>query len=130
MSSFSEHSPVILLLENTASRDSDFVKRWLLESGFLTSEAVDAFQVLEQLSDFTVRERPDVFILNVQSPSGELSSIREIVGCASQEALPSIIAMSDITDVAGNDDFYAADLAQVKNRLEQLIPASNRVCAN
>ena len=117
------HLPVILLLEKGASANADYVRSWLHESRFLTCEAVDAFDALEELSDFTVRERPDVIILN-DDPSGNQGEfLRELVQTAPGERDPAIISMSEICQMTGQDDFYARDLGQVAARLEKLIPS-------
>lgn len=116
------HSPVILLLENGASADGDFIRQWLFDSRFMTSEACDAFEVLEEMSDFTTRERPDVIILNVESSDADFHSIRRIVNSAGDDPDPAIISMTPSFAKPGKDDFYASDLRQVAARLEKLLP--------
>jgi DNA-binding response OmpR family regulator len=116
------HTPVILLLENGTSPDGEFIRQWLSDSRFMTCEAYDAFEALEEISDFTVRNRPDVIILNVDSSENDLSSIREIVKCGSDDQDLAIISMTDDSPRPGKDDFYAPNVRQVAARLEKLLP--------
>jgi DNA-binding response OmpR family regulator len=118
------HTPVILLLENGASDDGNFIRQWLSDSRFMTCEAYNAFEVLEEMSDFTVRERPDVIILNVESPNNDLQAIRDIVKCGFDHPDPAIICMSHSADATGADDFYAPNVRQVAARLEKLLPSA------
>lgn len=119
------HNPVILLLKDGPAADKEFIRRWLLESRFMTCEAVNAFEAIEEMSDFTMRERPDVIILDIESPKNDLPLIREIVKTSAGELDPSIISMCDVGQYGGEDDFYARDLGQVAARLETLIPNSS-----
>jgi DNA-binding response OmpR family regulator len=123
------HTPVILLLENGTSADGEFIRRWLSDSRFMTCEAHNAFEVLEEMSDFTTRSRPDVVILNVDSPDSDLRSIREIVRCGSGDPDAAIICMSPQAAEQGKDDFYAPNARQVTARLEKLLPNA-RVSTN
>ena len=116
------HMPVILLLENGTSADSEFIRQWLSDSRFMTCEAFDAFEVLEEISDYTTRDRPDVVILNVESPNNDLHAIREIVKCGSDDPDPAIISMTQSAGAQGADDFYAPNAMQVTARLEKLLP--------
>ncbi|MEP7213644.1 MAG: hypothetical protein ABI791_11230 [Acidobacteriota bacterium] len=116
------HMPVILLLENGTSADGEFIRQWLSDSRFLTCEAFDAFEVLEEISDYTTRDRPDVVILNVDSADNDLHAIREIVKCGIDDPDPAIISMTYSAGTPGADDFYAPNAMQVAARLEKLLP--------
>ena len=113
-----QHPPVILLL---GSHGCDRVDRWLAASRFTTSEVADAFQALEQISDFTVRDRPDVIFLHVDSIADELAFMRNIVATASNEPDVPIIGISG-DETAGSDS-----ISSLASRLGQLIPQSNTV---
>ena len=116
------HTPVILLMEDRMSDDGQFIRQWLSDSRFMTCEAHNAFEVLEEMSDFTMRERPDVIILNVDSSDTDLRSIRDIVRCGADDPDPAIICMTHAADSPGADDFYAPSARLVAARLEKLIP--------
>jgi hypothetical protein len=113
-----QHPPVILLL---GSQGCDQVDRWLEASRFTTSKVSDAFQALEQISDFTVRDRPDVIFLHVDSIADELAFMRNIVATASNEPDVPIIGFS------GDETTGADSISSLASRLGQLIPQSNSV---
>ena len=113
-----QHPPVILLL---GSHGCDQVDRWLEASRFKTSEVSDAFQALEQISDFTVRDRPDVIFLHVDSIADELAFMRNIVATAGNEPDVPIIGISG-DETTGSDSISSLALC-----LGQLIPPSNAV---
>ena len=118
------HTPVILLLEDRLSDDSRFIRQWLSDSRYMTCEAQNAFEVLEEISDFTTRERPDVIILNVESSNNDLRSIRDIVKLGSDDPDPAIICMTHSCESHGADDFFAPNARLVAARLEKLIPGA------
>ena len=124
------HMPVILLLENGASDDGQVVRKWLSDSRFMTCEAYDPFELLEEISDFTMRERPDVIILNVESSKNDLKSLREIVRCCADGPDPAIISMTNDLSDNGEDDFYAPSMSHVAARLEKLLPNTSSAAAN
>ena len=122
--------PVILLLENGTSRDGQVVRQWLSDSRFMTCEAYDPFEVLEEMSDFTMRDRPDVIILNVDPSQDSAQSLRDIVRCCADGQDPAIISMTNDLSERGDDNFYAPDMSQVAARLEKLLPNQRAVAAN
>ena len=106
-----QHSPVILLL---GPSDNDKIDQWLERSPYSTHEVSDSFQALEQISDFTVRNRPDVIFFHVDSLADELLFMKTIV--ATDEAgIPIIGFCSDEKAESDTLDALAA-------RLFQLIP--------
>ena len=58
---------VIVLVGKSTPGDLATVKKWLKGSRFETCEAGDIFQAIEKLSDFTVRERPEVVLLELET---------------------------------------------------------------
>ena len=108
------HSPVILLL---GTCETDKVDRWLEGCPYSTREVNDPFQALEQMSDFTVRDRPDVIFLHVDSISAERAFMQAIV--ASDEGDIRIIGydIDETSDVASLD--------ALATRLTQLIPSQS-----
>jgi len=55
---------MILLLEQGGRFEAD-LGNWLSDHGFVTWKANDVCHALEELTDFTVRRRPDVVLLEV-----------------------------------------------------------------
>ena len=111
-----QHPPVILLL---GTRKGNKVDLWLERSRYSTAEVADAFQALEQISDFTVRDTPDVIFLHVDSIAKEREFLQTIVATDSNEPDVPIIGFSD-DDMFGEDKILA-----LANRLGQLIPKQN-----
>src|SRR5215213_10478061 len=116
METAKQHPPVILLL---GTRKDNKVDRWLEGSRFTTAEVADAFQALEQISDFTVRNTPDVIFLHVDSIATELEFLKTIVATDSNEHDVPIIGFTD-DEVMGDDKLHA-----LASRLGQLIPQQN-----
>jgi|SRR5215207_6550591 len=111
MEAVRQHPPVILLL---GPSENDKVDQWLERSPYSTSEVSDSFQALEQISDFTVRNRPDVIFFHVDSVADELLFMQAIV--ATDESEIPVIGFSahEKPDVDTLDALAA--------RLFQLIP--------
>ena len=116
METAKQHPPVILLLN---TRKGNKVDLWLESSSYSTAEVADAFQALEQISDFTVRNAPDVIFLHVDSIAKELEFLQTIVATDSNEPDVPIIGFSE-------DEMFGEDkLLALANRLGQLIPKQN-----
>jgi DNA-binding response OmpR family regulator len=105
--------PVILLVDESA-QNCEFIKRWLCKNEFLTCEAADIFQALEQVSDFTVRQCPDVILLENNTLPTDL--VREVFQASFGVQNVSIIALSSQkNDLSGS-------LAHLKQRLDKALP--------
>src|SRR5215210_675715 len=74
-----EHPPVIVLMEKKAVVDHDLLKQWLGTQGYLAWDAADIFDALEEIADFTVRNRPDVILVEVGSLAEDFRMIRGIL---------------------------------------------------
>src|SRR5687768_16652141 len=89
-----QHPPVILLLgEKTAGNNS--FDEWLAQSRYSALEAVDVFQVLEHVSDFTQRQRPDVVYLHVDSVEADVEFMQTLVATAVGQPDVPIIDFAD-----------------------------------
>lgn len=84
--------PVVLLISKE-EREEGFFKQWLEENEPHVCEANDIFQVIEEINDFTQRQRPDVFLLEVESASPD--SIQEMLYFSSDENEIQIVAYSE-----------------------------------
>lgn len=115
------HAPAILLLEGDAQNTNDSVKRWFEESRFATREAADLLDLLEEISDFTVRERPDVFLVEVDCISDDLSAIKEFIQTPDGDVEMPIFAVSG-SKCPERDDCFIGNLEQVADQLEHFIP--------
>lgn len=116
-----QHPPVILFLgERTCGMDS--VDRWLAESRYSALEATDVFQALEQISDFTQAERPDVVFLHCDPASDDIAFMQTLVTTAADQPDVPIIDFAVGSNTKGVEDFEKA-LAGLACRLDEYIPA-------
>ena len=112
------HVPVILLMDKRTSADRSDVMDWLDNSRFSTCEASNVFEALEDLSDFTIKERPDVVLLNVDSCEHKASLMRDMSG---MEDL-TIMALSSGSGTIATDGCFQGNLGQLASHLDKLIP--------
>lgn len=68
MANKSYQQPIILLIDRQA-QDNGLLKQWLTANEFCTHVATDIFEVIEEITDFTMRECPDVILLEIDSSS-------------------------------------------------------------
>ena len=115
------HLPVILLLDGNTV-DKEFIKNWFKKSRFSTSETIDIFQALEELSDFTVRCRPDVILLEVSSMTEDFFAVKKMVQTSSGECEFPIFALSDSGKIINHKECFEGNLAQLKTQLNKIIP--------
>jgi CheY-like chemotaxis protein len=120
MISAKQHPPVILLL-GERTRGSDSIDRWLAESRYSVIEAADVFQALEQISDFTLRDRPDVVFMHVDPMANGLEFVQTIVTTAADEPDVPIIDFADGPKARDAAEFEKA-LAGLACRLDEFIP--------
>ena len=123
------HPSVILLMGADSPAEHSIVRNWLEHSRFLTCEAKDIFQALEKISDFTVRDRPDVVLLEVDSPADEYALLQSVVDGTSDAFEHTIFALTDGSKMIDSDDCVEGNLAQVASRLEGMIPHNMGVSA-
>src|SRR5436190_22285042 len=85
------HQTVILLLGKRLT-SQDEVDAWLAQSPYSTCEASNVFHALEQISDFTVGETPDVVFLHVDGIEAELEMLENMLLAANGDFHASVIA--------------------------------------
>jgi len=103
-----QHVPVIVLLDKQVSGERTEIKEWFAHSRFSMCEAMNVFEALEQLSDFTIESRPDVVLLNVDSSDDEMTMVENI---------------SEVPVVAfGTGRYFNANMGKMVSRLNELIP--------
>ena len=120
------HQPVILLLDGSPSADNKFIKRWFQKSRFLTCECADVFDALAELSDFTIRQRPDVILLEVESISEDFKLVRRLTEFVWGQSEPTIFAFSESGKVLGDCLCFEGNLARLEAELNKLIPVYNQ----
>src|SRR5689334_20737716 len=105
--------PVILLIDGNGSKNKS-VKNWLRKSRFLTCETTDVFQALEEISDFTMRSRPDVVLLEVESLSEDFFFVKEVIQTSGGRDATSIFALSESGKKVTDNECFEGNLNQVK----------------
>jgi DNA-binding response OmpR family regulator len=109
--------PVIVLMDKDSSNDQAMIRQWFEDSRFATYESSNVFEALEQLSDFTIRKRPDVVLLDVDCCEDDLSIVREVsdlpVMALSGKAAPK--------NSNGRQSSYRS-FGQVVSQLNEMIP--------
>jgi hypothetical protein len=116
------HQPVILLIDGSPTADNKFIKRWFEKSRFLTCEKSDVFEVLEEISDFTTLERPDVILLEVESMSDSYQIIKTLTHSGAGHNEPPIFAFSEGGKVIDDCECFEGNLAQLEAKLNGMIP--------
>ena len=112
------HVPVILLMDKRTKADRGDVIDWLDHSRFSSYEASNVFEALEELSDFTIKERPDIVLLDVESCENQASLMRNMSG---MEDL-AIMALSSGSSFVATDGCFNGTLGQLATHLDKLIP--------
>lgn len=116
------HQSVILLLDGKPAADNKFIKRWFKKSRFVTCECTDIFDGLEQISDFTTWQRPDVILFEVESlPDGFLFAKRMAHDFSEENELP-VFAFTNGGEIWGDGECFDGSLAKLEARLNSLIP--------
>ena len=119
MTSTTQHLPVILLLGKRRS-SHDEVDEWLAGSQYSTCEALNVFQALEEISDFTVGSSPDVVFLHVDRLQTELEVLKNMLDACAGDVHASVIAFADRGALPESNVSFLAQ------QLEKLIPEGPR----
>ena len=119
----SHHSPVILLLGKQSAANDPF-DRWLEASPYRAWEASDVFQLLDQVSDYTVRNWPDVVFLHVGATVEELDFIRSLIDAGTSEAGLPVIDLVNASSSLSKSDLDVT-ISSLRLQLDQFIPQQN-----
>jgi hypothetical protein len=122
MNTHLKHLPAILLITKD-QRDRVPEKEWLKQSRFRTWEAMNVFDALEGMTDFTLKNRPDVVVLNVESMRMEFELVLGLLlnGTANESEFP-IFVLSGEPRMIRNDDVFEGDFTEIVAQLEELVP--------
>jgi CheY-like chemotaxis protein len=117
-----KHLPVILLVDSAGSVGIP-AREWLQQSRFQTWEAMNAFEALEGISDFTLRSRPDVILLSVESVKDNFRLLSELLlqGGVDELEFP-IFALSGCNAPIKDVALFEGDLAEIEAKLEEMVP--------
>jgi hypothetical protein len=96
--------------------------RWLGENGFIAWRANDVKHAIEELSDFTVRRRPDVVLLEVKSLPQKFDTLRNAFCRSSGDV--EVCAYADENTPADRQHF-ASNMEQLKTMISRQVRPSN-----
>ena len=122
MSSINQHPPILLLLDGSTEGHATSIKQWFENSRYLTWEAADIFDAIEEISDFTVQNRPDVVLIETSSRNKDKHFIRTLVESLPGDAHMPVIDFPEFGHSANGDTTLEKSLARLDIRLDQLIP--------
>lgn len=111
--------PVIVMIE---ADDRENIHKWFEDSRFHVFDAVNIFDALEAMSDFTVRDQPDVVLLNVDCCDEDLPVIRSTYEAVTSHCAPEVMAVRKTDSRRLPGKCYEGDLAHVAARLDRMIP--------
>lgn len=117
-----KHLPAILLIADD-KHDRVPEKEWLKKSRFRTWEAMNVFDALEGMTDFTLKNRPDVVVLNVESMRMEFDLVLGLLlnGAANESEFP-IFVLSAEPRMIRNNDVFEGNFTEIVAQLEELVP--------
>lgn len=104
---------LVLLLEN-GSDCRDSVRDLLTEDGFRTWQANDVSHAFEEISDFTVRSRPDAILLDVHSIHDSFDTLNEAFHTMSDEKEIAVLGLRDNTGRESESPMIAGNLNDLK----------------
>lgn len=122
MDSDFKHLPAIILVHQ--GRNGFFrTKKWFEKSRFRTWEAMNVFEALEGISDFTLRSRPDVILLSVESITDDFQLLSELLLHGGMDELEfPIFALSGCNSLIEDVALFEGDLAEIEAKLEEMVP--------
>lgn len=127
MTSINQHPPILLLIDGSIAGDAISIKQWFENSRYLTWEASDIFDAIEEISDFTVQNRPDVVLIETNSRYKDTVFIRTLVESLPGDAHMPVIDFPEFGHSADGDPTLETSLERLNIRLDQLIPAQSAV---
>jgi chemotaxis response regulator CheB len=125
MNGESKHLPAILLIAKDR-QDRRPEKEWLKQSRFRTWEAMNVFDALEGMTDFTLKTRPDVVVLDVESMPMDFELVLGLLlnGAANEPEFP-IFVLSGEPGLIRNDDVFEGNFTEIMAQLEELVPQTS-----
>lgn len=112
-----KHDPknkrLLLLMEPRSSTSVD-LRDWLKSKGFVAWLAKDFSHAIEELSDFTVKTRPDVVLLEVSPLNECFKTLSESLCGPGRLGDVTVVAISDKKADGKQERFFAHDLDQLE----------------
>jgi chemotaxis response regulator CheB len=106
----------VLLLDRKASQ-KNHVQDWLSKNGLVTWMANDVSHAIEELSDFTVRNRPDVVLLEVAFLADSFDALQSTFNVLSPEEKVTVLGLTNQN--TARRKFFASDFEQLGGMMMQ-----------
>ena len=104
-------------MEPSSSSSTD-LRIWLTHRGLRTWWAKDVSHAIEELSDFTVRNRPDVIMLEASPISECLNALSADLSALGSDDI-SVVAMFKSGPPSRKAPFFATDYAQLESIIDR-----------
>lgn len=125
----SNHQSIILLVEE-CSKDKRQIQHWLDSHNFSARETTNVYDALDEISDFTVEQCPDVFMLPVSSLITDFATIEELVETYSETGDILIATFSDADGISARQDVVSRQFFNTKTNVNALPSLKNAVPTN
>jgi hypothetical protein len=110
----------VLLVDRKTSAKDD-IQKWLNRNGLVAWFANDVSHAIEELSDYTVHDRPDVVMLEVAFLADSFEALESMFNMSASEDEITVLGFAGEQSAAGRG--FANDLHQ----LRMMISAKNSV---
>lgn len=105
----------VLLLDRQAPPRND-VHTWLSDNGYVTWLANDLSHAIEELSDFTVRDRPDVVLLEVAFLAESYDAVSSTLNMSGGSSQIRVLGLVD--DKTATERRFANDFEQLRTLID------------
>ncbi len=105
---------VLILLLERGTPSLRYIRQWLTRSGYVVWHAHDVCHAIEELSDFTVRVRPDVLLLEVPSLPDCFDTLQAAFTLTTNQEV-TLLALSDKGEKQYANPYFARNLDQLKS---------------
>lgn len=113
--------PLILLVDEL-TEDSNSIKNWLNDNSYQTQEAANIFEAIEEISDFTVRECPDVILLSINPLSTDLKLVEEMFDDESGSDELPVYVLSKTLKITNKKNRSAENIGQLQIKINESLP--------
>ncbi len=126
MSENLRQNSVILLVDECAETNV-FIKNWLESKNVSMRETVDIFDVLDEISDFTMEKCPDVFMLPMSSSADDdFAKIEETIEMFSDLQNVTVTRLLSNGENESVGDYNGQQFAGTEANLNLLFPTLSR----
>jgi hypothetical protein len=115
---------VVLMIEKDDTGAGRAAREWIENSRFQACDADNIFEALEGMSDFTVRNRPDVIVLDAESYCNDVPRVRTAFDTQTGGHVDILVLSGEPVN---SKDCFQGDLAAVASHLERIIPNTCRI---